>query len=219
MAGIEVVGLDVAGLCHPLSLSVPTGVVRAVVIGDQHVARAVADAVTGITPTPAVTISGPAHRRVRLVPSDGALLPHLTVLQNILAARPSTRHTDQAEQEVRAKAAGYGLDGLLDRYPHEIPVGRRRMTGLARALQGRPNALVIEDDPATPSWGALLATAWRGYQVRPDGSTRDGPRTPELLAGVATLLIVPTVDRATAFDADPIRPACQGKGGDQRGVA
>lgn len=201
--GITVAGLDVPGLSRPLSLRVPIGRVRAVVIAKRSVARAVADAVTGVTPQPdQVSVTGPAGGRVRLVPSDGALLPHLTVLENILATpRRRRRFPADAEQEVRARAAGYGLDGLLDRHPHEIRAGSRRMTGLARALRARPDAVVLEDDPDLPTWGALLAPAWRGYQVRPG---TDQPRTPDLLGGVATLLIVPSRDRAFGFDSRPI---------------
>jgi ABC-type uncharacterized transport system YnjBCD ATPase subunit len=207
MVGIELAGLLIPGLAEPLSLTVPTGRVRAIVSPVWQVRRAVADAVTGVAALPGrVSITGPADGRRRLVPVDGALLPHLTVLENIISTRRSARerHAPEIEQEVRAKAAGFGLDGLLDRYPHEIPVGRRRMTGLARALRARPDALVLEDDEELPTWGALLATAWRGYQVRPGDSDHDEPRTAELLVGVATLLIVPTQDRAKAFDTDPL---------------
>ncbi|HEY1572250.1 MAG TPA: hypothetical protein VGG05_12970 [Pseudonocardiaceae bacterium] len=214
--GISVAGLDLAGLSRPLSLRVPIGRVRAVVIGKRSVAHAVADAVTGVTPRPdQVTVTGPAGGRVRLVPSDGALLPHLTVLENILSTPGRHRRIpDDVDHEVRAKAAGFGLDGLLDRHPHEIPAGRRRMTGLARALRARPDALVLEDEADLPTWGALLASAWRGYQVRPGPVTHAEPRTPDLLGGVATLLIVPSRDRALGFDSRPL--VSRGGTGDHR---
>jgi ABC-type thiamine transport system ATPase subunit len=178
---------------------VQIGRVRAVVSPVRRVGRALADAITGVTPMPdRVSITGPAEGEVRLVPSDGALLPHLTVLQNIIASR---RHEPDAAQDIRTRAPSYGLDGILDRYPHEIQAGRRRMTGLARALWARPDAVVLEDDPDVPSWGALLAPAWRGYQVRP---AHHEALTPELLMGVATVLIVPTRDRARALDPHPL---------------
>jgi hypothetical protein len=199
--GVERAEVEIAGLPRPLSLTVPIGQIRAIVSPVRRISRAIADAVTGLAPVPGrVAVTGPAGGRVRLVPSDGALLPHLTVLENILTARYST----QAELELRTRAAGYGLDGHLDRYPNEIPPGRRRLAGLARALQARPDALVVEDGVDMPSWGALLAGAWRGYEVRLGDRGQDEPHTPELLVGVATVLIVPTVDRATAFDARPL---------------
>lgn len=203
--GISVAGLDVPGLSTPLTVRVPIGRVRAVVIADRSVARLVADLITGVAAVPEqVSITGPAGGRVRLVPPDGALHPHLTVLQNILSTHRRRRIPADAELEVRAKAASFGLDGLLDRYPHQIPAGRRRMTALARALRARPDALVLEDHADLPTWGSQLATAWRGYQIRP-GSIADGqPRTPELLGGVATLLIVPSKDRAYGFDPRPV---------------
>jgi len=207
MIGVELTELTVPGLSDPLSLRVPIGRVRAIVSPDRGVRRAVADAITGIASSAGqVSITGPAGGRIRLVPSDGALLPNQTVLANILSSRRSARHRNpaEAEQEWRARAASFGLDGLLDSHPHEIPVGRRRMTGLARALHARPDAVVLEDDQDLPTWGALLSTAWRGYQVRPDNVDHDQPRTPDLLVRVATVLIVPTADRALAFDLDPL---------------
>jgi hypothetical protein len=216
MIGIELAQLEVSGLSGPLSLSVPVGRIRAIVSPAPHIGRAVADAITGISPFGGrVSITGPADGRVRLVPTDGGLLPHLTVLENIISTRRSSRrrHTVDAEQELRAKAASYGLDGLLDRYPHEIPVGRRRMTGLARALRARPDALVLEDDLGLPTWGALLATTWRGYQIRTDSAGDDGPRIPDLLMGVATVLIVPAADRAYALDTHPLVLADQVRSG------
>jgi hypothetical protein len=204
--GIRIAGLDLPGLTRPVSLRVPIGGVRAVVIAGRRVARAVADAVTGVTPRPdQVSVGGPAGGLVRLVPPDGALLPHLTVLENILATSLRRgRIPADAEQEVRTRAAAFGLDGLLDRYPHQILAGRRRMTGLARALRARPDALVLEDDAGLPSWGTLLATPWRGYQVRPGSVARHRPDTPDLLGAVATLLIVPSGDRAFGVDPNPV---------------
>lgn len=200
--GVELDMLEVPGLAGPLSLRVPIGRVRAVVSPVRRVARALADAITGITPAPdRVRITGPANGKVRLVPSDGALLPHLTVLQNIIAAR---RYPPELAQEVRTRAVHFGLDALLDRYPSEIQVGQRRMAGLARALRARPDAIVLEDDSRVPSWGALLVQTWRGYQVRLGGTGPDEPRTPELLMGVATVLIVPTREHARLFDQHPV---------------
>ncbi len=209
MFGVEVAGLEVAGLDGALSLNVPIGRVRAIVSPERRTARAIADMLTGLVPARGrVSVTGPSGDKRRLVPSDGALLPHLTVLENII---PSGQ--DGHEPAWRAKAAGFGLDGLLDRYPHEIPVGRRRMTGLARALHALPDAVVMEDDLEMPSWGALLATVWRGYEVRSGDGGGAEPRTPDLLVGVATVLIVPTVERARDFDAHPIVVASE-KGGD-----
>lgn len=135
------------------------------------------------------------------MPSDGALLPHLTVLQNIMASR---RHDPDVAQEIRTRAASFGLDGILDRYPHEIQAGRCRLAGLARALWAWPDAIVLEDDTDVPSWGALLAPAWRGYQIRSGVWANDQPSTPELLRRVATVVIVPTRDRARALDPNPL---------------
>jgi hypothetical protein len=87
-----------------------------------------------------------------------------------------------AEQGCRETASRCGLDDVLDRYPYEITPGRRRLAGLARALRSKPAAVVLEDAPGLPTWGALL----------------DFDRNPELLAA-ALLLITDDPARAASF--------------------
>jgi ABC-type taurine transport system ATPase subunit len=209
MTDFEFAGLEIAGVGEPLSLRVEIGSIRAIVSPDRRIARALVDAITGLTPCQgrvSFTDGEPIGGRIRLVPADGALLPHLTVVENIVSTRRPTarRRRAEAEDDLRAKAADYGLDDLLDRYPHEIPVGRRRMAGLARALRSRPDALVLEDSKGVPTWGALLATTWRGYQVRAGDVGSRPTSTPDLLVEVATVLVVPTTDGARTLDDDPL---------------
>jgi ABC-type taurine transport system ATPase subunit len=209
MTDLRLDDVAVAGLRAPLNLRVEIGSIRAIVSPERRIARAIADTITGITPGGGRVSFGdgePTEGRVRLVPADGALLPHLTILANIVTTHRPTprRHRVRAEEDVRAKAVEYGLDDLLDRYPHEIPMGRRRMAGLARSLRARPGALVLEDARGMPTWGALLATAWRGYQVRAERTDERTPTAPELLMSVATVLITPTREGTRMLDDDPL---------------
>lgn len=141
----------------PRRLEIDIGQQRALVVADAAAARQVADLVAKLEePPPGVVVKtdGP----VRLVPAEGGLLPHLTVLGNIIHGHTVThRVTRQAALEECSEAAKEcSLGDVLNRYPHEITPGRRRLTGVARALRARPTVLVLEDAPGLPTWGSLL---------------------------------------------------------------
>jgi sulfate-transporting ATPase len=86
------------------------------------------------------------------------LFEDLTVRENILVASDTTRWwgylqalvappraklSPQAEAAVRA----FGLEQDLDRHPSELPYGRRRLVGIARAVAGGAR-IVLLDEPA-----------------------------------------------------------------------
>jgi sulfate-transporting ATPase len=50
--------------------------------------------------------------------------------------------------DVRVLAASFGLEGSLDSSPSELPFGRLRLLGVARAVAGRPSVLLL-DEPAS----------------------------------------------------------------------
>lgn len=123
----------------------------------------------------------------RLVPAEGGLLPHRTVLGNLVHGNRIGRIIPRARavEEVALTAAGCGLDDVLGRYPHEITAGRRRVAGLARALCGLPavTTVVLEDAPDLPTWPNLL----------------EAVHAPELYS-VALLLLTHDAERAVGFD-------------------
>src|SRR5262249_54034778 len=143
----------------PEHLVLPPGEHCALVVPDPRQARWLADLIAGLEkPPPGARVEG--SDGVRLVPAEGGLLPHLTVLGNLMhGARvsPGSRTVPRptAEQRCRETANRCGLDDVLDRYPFEITPGRRRLAGLARALRSKPAAVVLEDAPGMPTWGAL----------------------------------------------------------------
>ena len=185
MDGLVLEGVPVPGV--PAVIRVPVGEPKAAVVPDPDHARLVADLAAGLADPPAGTVVR-ASGAVRLVPAEGGLLPYLTVLGNLVhgccASRRITRHA--AEEESRSIARWCGLEDLLDRYPHEITPGRRRLAGVARALGSRPAAIVLEDAAGLPTWAALL-------------DFRDNA---ELLSA-GLLLITPDPDRAAGFTVCP----------------
>jgi ABC-type taurine transport system ATPase subunit len=174
VAGLVLERLAVPGV--PASVSVRPGAQRAVVVPDPRAARRLADLATGY---PAAT---------RLVPADGGLLPYLPVLGNLVhGCRLRGLPRRNAAEEAHALATRCGLGDVLDRYPHEITPGRRRLGGVARALCGRPQVIVLEDSAGLPTWSTVLDLAHLAEHL------------PELLSA-ALLLIAPTEDRVTGFD-------------------
>ena len=141
----------------PARLRIDVGEQRAVVVPDEQSARLLADLVTGLDEPPADSVLQAAGA-VRLVPAEGGLLPHLTVLGNIVHGHKVTHRVTRraAEDECRVTAARCGLEDVLDRYPHEITPGRRRLAGVARALRAHPAVIVLEDAAGLPTWGSLL---------------------------------------------------------------
>jgi ABC-type taurine transport system ATPase subunit len=167
----------------PERLRIDVGRQQAVVMPSAADRRRLADLVTGAEESPGGAVVQ-AGRPVRLVPAEGGLLPHLTVLDNVIhghrVGNPVTKQA--AREQSLVKAARCGLEDVLDRYPHEITPGRRRLAGVARALGGYPRLLVLEDANGLPTWGSLL---W--LKPNPD------------LTSAALLLITTTSDRTAGF--------------------
>jgi ABC-type taurine transport system ATPase subunit len=155
MQGLLLERLPVPGV--PAKVRIDIGEQRSLVVADAARARWLADLVSGIEQTPpGVTVK--AGGAVRLVPAEGGLLPHLTVLGNIIhghtVAHRVTRRA--AADESRVTGSRCGLEDVLDRYPHEITSGRRRLAGVARALRAHPAVIVLEDAAGLPTWDSLL---------------------------------------------------------------
>jgi ABC-type sulfate/molybdate transport systems ATPase subunit len=129
------------------------------VIADAAAATALARTVAGLAPPVSgrilvgdrdVTDLPPGSRQIGYVPRGGALLPHLTVRQNIeyLVWRQESVH-----EIVRGWASTliYQLElgPVLEQRPHEITAQQRMRGALARAVVSMPEALVLErPDPA-----------------------------------------------------------------------
>jgi ABC-type taurine transport system ATPase subunit len=168
----------------PRQLRIDVGKQRALVVADAATARQCADLITAIE-EPADGVVVQTGGAARLVPAEGGLLPHLTVLGNVVHGHQVIHRVTQrtAEEQSRETARNCGLADVLNRYPHEITPGRRRLAGVARALRAHPAVIVLEDAAGLPTWGSLL---------RFDSSN------PEL-SSPAVLLITTDTKRTTGF--------------------
>lgn len=175
-------GLGIEGF--PAAVQLYVGTRYAAVIADPGRARRLADLMAGLVDLPVGAVVerfGPA----RLVPAEGGLLPHLTVLRNLLRAyRAAHRRVPRtrAIEACHALATPCGVGDVLQRYPYEIAPGRRRLAGVARALCGEAKVIVLEDADGLPTWEALL------HSVNNPG-----------LLGAALLLITPDRGRTAGF--------------------
>jgi putative thiamine transport system ATP-binding protein len=88
------------------------------------------------------------QRRVGILFQDDLLFPHLTALENLLFALPSSAAAGAAtERRARAEAAlaSAGLAGFAPRLPHTLSGGQRSRVSVLRALLAQPQALLLDE--------------------------------------------------------------------------
>jgi molybdopterin-binding protein len=97
-----------------------------------------------------VTDDPPARRRVAYVPQQGALFPHLSVLDNVAYGLRATgvgraKARTLATEELRR----LGIDGLAGRRPRSLSGGQAQRVALARALAVDPDVLLLDEPTAS----------------------------------------------------------------------
>ncbi|MCL7464225.1 ATP-binding cassette domain-containing protein [Phaeovulum sp. NW3] len=158
-----------APLFAPLSLTVPPGVVAAV-MGPSGVGKStLLDLIgghlgRGFRATGRVTLDGrdllplPAEaRRVGVLFQDAHLFPHLSVGDNLafgLSAQVRGRTARRAAVEQALDRAG--LSGMARRDPATLSGGQRARAALMRTLLARPRAILL-DEPFSRLDAALRA--------------------------------------------------------------
>jgi len=85
-------------------------------------------------------------RNLAMVFQNYALYPHMTVADNIgYALRMRGMARAEVRQEVAAAAALLGLEGLLDRKPHQLSGGQRQRVAVCRAIVRHPAAFLFDE--------------------------------------------------------------------------
>lgn len=83
----------------------------------------------------------PEERSVGLVFQDLALFPHMTVEKNIVYGMKGKVNRDQLDELINLCK----LNGLNNRYPHQISGGEMQRVALARAIASNPDILLLDE--------------------------------------------------------------------------
>ncbi|GIX15017.1 MAG: Fe3+/spermidine/putrescine ABC transporter ATP-binding protein [Paracoccaceae bacterium] len=94
-----------------------------------------------------VTDLAPEARNIALMFQSYALMPHLTVAENVRFPLRMRRQGSRAEQEARVAEALelVQLSALAGRMPRQLSGGQQQRVALARAIVARPDVLLLDE--------------------------------------------------------------------------
>ena len=135
-----------------VSLAVPSGTVCAVIgpsgCGKSTMLKVAAGLIKDYKGQ--VTVGGrPLDTRsmtIGFMPQSYGLLPWRTVAENIRLGRKVKGLWQESDEErLKELALRLGLEGLLERYPHELSGGQQQRVSLARVFLLQPDILLMDE--------------------------------------------------------------------------
>lgn len=110
-----------------------------------------------------------------------SVLPHLTVLQNVMLAedlaagsllgRLMGKRKAEARERAMALLQAVGLERTIDKYPHELSGGMQQRLAIAQALLKKPAILLLDEpfgalDPGIRAdMHQLVLSLWREFKL------------------------------------------------------
>ncbi|HEY5383224.1 MAG TPA: ABC transporter ATP-binding protein [Candidatus Paceibacterota bacterium] len=138
---------------HDVSLAIKSGEFLCIVGASGCGKSTLLKIITGLERADKGELHAPAH--VSMVFQSGALLPWLTVEENVKFGLPSQeKNKKDAGQPEKKYLDMVELSDFAQKYPRELSGGQRQRVGLARALAAEPQALLLDEpfsalDPKT----------------------------------------------------------------------
>ena len=86
----------------------------------------------------------PEKRNVALSFQDNSLFPHYTILENINFGSKRNRNANynfEADELIKL----LHLEGLAEKYPHQVSAGEAQRVSLARSLMSKPDLLLLDE--------------------------------------------------------------------------
>ena len=110
-----------------------------------------------------------------------SVFPHMTVLENVMAAKAFARKgltgylfgsaKREAKEEATVILNQVGLSHALNKYPHELSGGMKQRLAIAQALLGKPRILLLDEpfgalDPGIRAdMHELVLNLWREHKL------------------------------------------------------
>lgn len=85
------------------------------------------------------------HRHIGFIFQRYHLIPHLTVLENILLPLEYGRHEDKTEKVIEM-LKDFDMAGYEHKHPHQLSYGQQQRTATLRALITNPD-IILADEP------------------------------------------------------------------------
>ena len=84
-------------------------------------------------------------RKIGLLLQDGALIPHLTVEQNIFFGMNRKLKSKEKLNVINENLKNANMEGFQNRYPHTLSGGQKARIACLRAILSEPKALLLDE--------------------------------------------------------------------------